>query len=158
MSPRGRPPLRCPACKAAKPEGATWRLAPDALERVQAQFGLTHPLYVRRTSGRQQKGTYRGLDLGLCLSKTLEPLQTYHVICISSTLDPDMAARTLLHEACHAKQHEADPSALRGAAQRYRGHRRSVEQYMRYRNEPTEVEARAAESAVHRLPGLMISP
>ena len=157
---RGRAPLRCPSCKAKAHTTRKWKLAPGALETVQQHFGLEHPLYVRRSAGRQQRGSYRGVQLGFMVSKQLEPYAEYHVIQLSSALDPEQAARTLLHEACHAKQREADNLAHVRAGRQIRAHgdkRRNPDAFRAYLNHPTEVEARAAEAAAVRLGPLVLA-
>ena len=157
---RGRAPLRCPSCKAKAQTTRKWKLAPGALETVQAHFGLEHPLYVRRSAGRQQRGSYRGIQLGFMVSKKLDPYTEYHVIQLSSALDAQQAARTLLHEACHAKQREADNLVHLRAHHQIRAHgnpRTSYAGSRAYLNHPTEVEARAAEAAATTLGPLVLA-
>ena len=159
-SSRGRAPLRCLSCKAKAQTTRKWKLAPGALETVQKHFGLEHPLYVRRSAGRQQRGSYRGIQLGFMVSKKLEPYAEYHVIQLSSALDTDQAARTLLHEACHAKQREADNLVHLRALHQIRAHgnpRTSYAGSRAYLNHPTEVEARAAEAAATTLGPLVLA-
>jgi hypothetical protein len=158
-STRGRAPLRCPACRTQAQTTRKWKLAPGALETVQAHFGLERPLYVRRSAGRQQQGSYRGIHLGFAVSKKLEPYAEYHVIQLSSALDAKQAARTLLHEACHAQQREKDMLVHVRASRQIRAHGdpyRSVAAHRAYRDHPTEVEARAAEEAVSHLGTLVL--
>ena len=156
----GRAPLRCPGCKAKAQTTRKWRLAPGALETVQRHFGLEHPLYVRRSAGRQQRGSYRGILPGFMVSKKLEPYALYHVVQISTALDADRAARTLLHEACHAQQHEKDSLVHHRAHRQIRAHgnpRTSLNANRAYLAHPIEIEARAAETAVSRLGPLMLA-
>lgn len=157
----GRAPLRCASCRAtAKKAGPKWRLAPGALEKVQAHFALEHPLYVRRSTGRQNRGKYRGILPGFMISKRLDRSTQYHVISISSALDPATASRVLLHEACHAQQRERDDMVhVRAGAQlaAYGDRRRSRVAYQAYMDHPIEVEARAAEAAADRLAPLIVA-
>lgn len=155
----GRAPLRCPDCSAVAKVRPKWRLAPDALDIVQRHFGLRHPIHVRRIGGRHQLGAYRGPLPGAAISKQLDPRRTYHLITISSALDPQSAARALLHEACHAHQRERDATIHSRAARDIRRHgsmERSERGYRAYREHPVELEARAAENAVRDLPPLMV--
>jgi len=155
----GRAPLRCPACRERAKAAPKWVLAPGALERVRAHLGLEHPIHVRRSAGRHQHGSYRGLEFGRDVSRRLDPDRTYHVIQISSALTPELAARALVHEACHARQREQDPLVHWRAHRKIARHgsrHRTVEGYLAYRDHPTEREARAAEGAVHLLAPLTL--
>ena len=158
---RGRAPLRCASCKAkAKTSGPKWKLAPGALEKVQAHFGLEHPLYVRRSTGRQNRGKYRGILPGFMVAKRLDRTTLYHVISISSALDPELASRVLMHEACHAQQREQDDLVhLRASRQlaAYGDRRRNPRAYQAYLDHPVEVEARAAEDDAKRLAPLIVA-
>ncbi|MGI9116010.1 MAG: hypothetical protein ACR2JV_00025 [Gaiellales bacterium] len=157
----GRAPLRCATCRdSTRAAGPKWKLAPGALERVQAHFGLEHPIYVRRSTGRTLRGKYRGLLPGFMVAKRLDRCTEVHVITISSALDPDTASRVLLHEACHAQQREQDDLVhLRASRQlaAYGDRRRNRRAYEAYRDHPIEVEARAAEADAARLAPLIVA-
>ena len=153
----GRAPLRCASCRTRAKAAPKWRLAPGALETVQRHFGLQHPIHLRRSAGRAQHGSYRGTRYGSEISRRLDPDRLYHVIHVSSALDPETAARALLHEACHAGQREADPDVHRRANREINRHgRRSHEGAIAYYNHPPEREARLAEGAVRLLGPLML--
>lgn len=126
----------------------TWTIDPAGLQRVQAHFGLTHPLYVRRTRGRQRLGAYHGTRFGFELSKKLEPYWQYHSVTVSAALDAEAAAKVVMHEACHAAQCERDPGAMvryNRELRRSGGMGTSNASFMTYRAHPMEVEARRAE-------------
>lgn len=155
----GRAPLRCAACRAKAAGTVKWRLAPGALEKVGRHFGLEHPLHVRRSTGRRQRGCYKGIHFGSAISKQLDPHRRYHVIQISSALAPAEASRVLLHEGCHARQRERDAMAHLRAHRQIRAHgdpRTSAAGQRAYRDHPIEVEARAAESAAAALAPLIV--
>jgi len=156
----GRAALRCPACKSLAKTTKKWQVAPGALVKVQQHFGLEHELYVRRSTGRQLRGSYMGKTLGMMLSKKLDELTWYHVIKISSSLSAEEASKVLLHEACHAKQREADPQIAHRTLREIRRHGNpasTMSGHRAYLNHPTEIEARAAETATSQLSPLMIA-
>ena len=156
----GRAALRCPACKTRAKTTKKWQLAPGALDKVQKHFGLEHELYVRRSTGRQLRGSYKGMMLGLMVSKQLSELTWYHVISISSSLSAEEAAKVLLHEACHAKQREHEPQVARRMRLEIRRHGNPVSTLSgqrAYLSHPLEVEARAAEAAAPKLAPLIVA-
>ncbi len=156
---RGRAPLRCTTCKTSHtPAKYKWTVDPAGLERVRKHFGLKHPLYVQRSSGRHQRGTYQGLKYGFMIAKKLPEQDQFHLIRISSALSPEDASKSILHEACHAKQVEEDPSCLIRASLQIRAHgnpHTTRSGNRAYLNHTTEVEARASEMHATRLKPIM---
>jgi hypothetical protein len=60
-------------------------------------LGITKPVEIRRTSGNNTAGKYRGINA-----------KGIHVITVAARLSPTMASQTIWHELTHAKQNEND--------------------------------------------------
>lgn len=154
---RGRPAVYCPACKpaaAGAKNGSTrpWRVDDDGISAVSEHLGLTLPVYIRGSKGVSRLGGYHGVRFGFEIHKSLESIQRYHYITVSSRQTPDQASRAICHEMTHAMQYERDPENFfknykkETVARRCRASNRTSAAHARYEAIPYEVEARKNEN------------
>jgi hypothetical protein len=84
-------------CDDCRDTAAPWRLDEEAVLRACKLLGITKPVEIRRTSGNNTAGKYRGVNA-----------RGVHVITVAARISPKMASQTIWHELTHAMQSERD--------------------------------------------------
>jgi hypothetical protein len=160
---RGRRREWCVKCRPVQVQQGRrmpWEVDRAAVKRASTELGVTHPVYVKRSPGKNVKGRYHGLVKGSELHRLCEPDTLYHYVTIAAKASADDASRTLWHELTHAAQAERDAQFHRKYARiaRMTGANGSGSDsaHAAYLSIPYEIEARK-NSGMHDTHGALIA-
>lgn len=113
-------------CEDCRDTASPWRPHELNIERARIELGISRPVEIRRSCGKNTVGKYYGISAS-----------GVHIITVAARLSPVMASQIIWHELTHARQSERDPKFLENYANSMR--------FSGYLNNRYEREAKANE-------------